>query len=314
MKITVLDGYTLNPGDLSWEELEKFGEVSIYDRTPKNEVISRIGDSQIVFTNKTVIDRDVIEKCKNIKYIGVLATGYNVIDIEYAHKKGIIVTNIPSYGTDSVAQFTIAMLLELCHHIGLHSESVFSGEWTKCPDWCYWKTPLIELSGKTLGIIGYGRIGRQTGEIAKTLGMKVLAFDKNQISNDTTEYVGLDELLKRSDVITLHCPLLPETKEIINSANISKMKSGVMILNAARGELINENDLAEALKKGKVGGAAVDVVSKEPIDKDNPLLSAPNMIITPHMAWGPKESRERLLNQAICNFKSYLEGKVINAV
>lgn len=317
-KIVVLDGYTLNPGDLEWDGFWPLGEFTVYDRTPAHLVVERIGDAEIVLTNKTVISEDVMKKCNNIKYIGVLATGYNVIDIEAAKKRNIIVTNIPSYGTDAVSQYTIALLLELCHHIGAHSDSVKRGDWTNSEDFCYWNYPLIELSGKTLGIIGFGKIGQGTARIAQALGMKILANNPSKIPsenlNENIKQVSLDELLVDSDVISLHCPLLPETEGIINKDTISKMKDGVLIINDSRGPLIVEEDLRDALISGKVAGAAVDVVSTEPIQLDNPLLDAPNTIITPHIAWAPKEARQRLMNISIENLKAFLEEIPINVV
>ena len=317
MKIVVLDGYTLNPGDLSWEGFERLGEVQVYARTPAEKTVERIGDAPVILTNKTAITKEILDQCPAIRYIGVLATGYNVVDVKAATQKGIVVTNIPSYGTDAVAQYAFALLLELCHHVGLHGESVKAGEWENCQDFCYWKTPLMELAGKTMGIIGFGRIGQRTGAIARAMDMKVLAYDRFQrpeLENENCRYVSLEQLLAASDVISLHCPLLPETKGVINRDTISRMKDGVLIINTSRGDLVVEKDLAEALISGKVAGAAADVVSTEPIKGDNPLLKAPNMIITPHMAWGAKESRGRLMNQAVENLKAFLSGNPVNTV
>lgn len=317
MKIVVLDGYTLNPGDLSWDGLKALGDVVVYDRTPADETIERISDAEIVFTNKTVIDQAVLDACSALKFIGVLATGYNVIDVNAAKKKGIPVTNIPTYGTAAVSQITIALLLEVCHHIGEHSKSVANGDWSNCLDWCYWNYPLIELAGKTLGIIGFGRIGQETAKIAQALGMKILAFDSYEIEalkTDTLQYVSFDELLAKSDVISLHCPLFESTQGIINKNNIAKMKDGVIIINTSRGPLVVEEDLAEALNCGKVYAAGLDVVVTEPIKADNPLLAAKNCIITPHIAWAPKESRSRLMNIAVNNLEKFLENAPINVV
>lgn len=317
MKIVVLDGYTLNPGDLSWKDLENFGHLVVYDRTPEDKILERIGDAEIIFTNKTPLNREIISKVPQVKYIGVLATGYNVVDIDAATEKGIIVTNIPTYGTLAVAQMTFALLLEMCHHVWEHSQAVKKGEWTKSPDFCFWKYPLIELAGKTMGIIGLGRIGRAVAKIAQAFGMTVLAFDVHQdkeLETDTLRYVNLDELLENSDVISLHCPLFDSTKGIINKNTLSAMKDGVMIINTSRGELIVEEDLANALNSGKVAGAALDVVSVEPIEESNPLLKAKNCIITPHIAWAPKESRERLMNIAVDNLVKFLKGTPINVV
>lgn len=322
MKIVVLDGYTLNPGDISWEGLEKFGELKVYDRVSYDEkdediIAERVGDADIVFTNKTPITKNALGKMPNLKFIGVLATGYNIVDVDAAKEKGIVVANIPTYGTNSVGQFAIALLLEMCHHVGAHSDSVLRGEWARNPDWCYWNYPLIELAGKTMGIIGYGRIGQTTGRIAQALGMKVIASDvyKNPaLESDTMKYAELDELFVQSDIIVLHCPLFESTKGIINKDNIAKMKDGVMIINNSRGPLIVEEDLAEALNSGKVAGAAVDVVMTEPIKSDNPLLKAKNCIITPHISWAPKESRKRLMDIAADNLEKFLAGNPVNVV
>ena len=317
MKIVVLDGYTLIPGDISWEGLEALGEVTVYDRTKPEEVVERIGDAEVVYTNKTPITRDTLDQCGNIRFIGVLATGYNIIDIEAAKEKGIPVSNIPTYGTAAVSQFAIALLLELCHHIGEHSDAVKNGEWTSNPDWCFWKYPLVELAGKTMGIVGFGRIGQDTGKIAQALGMKVLAFDaykRPELESETCRYADLDTLLAESDVISLHCPLFPDTEGIINKDTIAKMKTGVMIINDSRGPLIVEEDLRDALNSGKVAGAALDVVSTEPIKMDNPLLSAKNVILTPHIAWAPKESRQRLMDIAVENLQCFVDGTPQNVV
>ncbi|MGM0216563.1 D-2-hydroxyacid dehydrogenase [Enterococcus sp. AZ109] len=316
MKIVVLDGYTENPGDLSWDALEQLGELTVYDRTPQENVLERIGDAEIVLVNKVQLTKEILEEAPQVKYVGVLATGYNVVDIEAAKALGIVVTNIPTYGTNTVAQYAIALLLELCHQIGAHSETVKNGDWTNNLDWCYWNSPQMELADKTMGIIGFGRIGQQVGHIAQALGMKVIANDKG-IKADTlagAKLVELDELFAQSDVISLHCPLLPATEGLINKANIAKMKDGVLIINDSRGPLINEADLSEALNAGKVGGAAVDVVSTEPIQADNPLLTAKNMIITPHMAWGSRESRARLMEIAVNNVAKFQQGSAENVV
>ena len=319
MKIVILDGYTENPGDLSWEELEKFGELTVYDRTPlydNNEIMKRIGDAEAVFTNKTPIPRVVLEACENLKFIGVLATGYNIVDIDAAKEKGIPVCNIPTYGTYAVGQFAIALLLEICHHIGHHSNAVAEGRWQTNPDWCFWDYPLIELADKTIGIIGFGRIGQTVGKIAREMGMRVIAVDEVQSDSGRGigEYVKLDELFVEADVISLHCPLFPSTEGIINRDNIAKMKDGVIIINNSRGPLIVEQDLAEALESGKVYAAGIDVVSSEPIKPDNPLLKAKNCIITPHISWAPIESRRRLMDIAIYNLKAFTDGKPVNVV
>ena len=317
MKIVVLDGYTLNPGDISWEGMEALGELTVYDRTKAEDVAERIGDAEVVYTNKTPITKETLDACSNVKFIGVLATGYNIVDTAAAKEKGIPVSNIPTYGTAAVSQFAIGLLLELCHHIGEHSDAVKAGEWTSNPEWCFWKYPLVELDGKTMGIIGFGRIGQDTGKIAQALGMKVLAYDsfpKKELESETCHYVDLDTLLKESDVIALHCPLFPDTEGIINKDTIAKMKDGVMIINNSRGPLVVEQDLRDALDSGKVAGAAVDVVSTEPIQMDNPLIGAKNVIITPPISWAPKESRQRLMDIAVDNLKCYVDGKPQNVV
>ena len=319
MKIVVLDGYTENPGDLSWEELGKLGELTVYDRTSltdEAEAIVRIGDAEIVFTNKTPITRKVLDACPGIRFISLLATGYNCVDYAYAREKGIPVTNVPTYGTASVGQFAIALLLEICHHIGHHDASVHAGNWERCADWCYWDYPLIELDGKTMGIIGFGRIGQTTGRIARAMGMEVLAYDSHpsDAGRAIAEYVDLDALLSRSDVVALHCPLFPETEGIINRETIAKMKDGAILLNNSRGPLVVEQDLADALNAGKLAAAGLDVVSTEPIRGDNPLLNAKNCIITPHISWAPKESRQRIMDCAVSNVKAFLAGSPVNVV
>lgn len=322
MKIVILDGYTLNPGDLSWDELKKYGELTVYDRTtydPEEEtkIIERAKDAEIIFINKTPLTAQTLKKLSKLKFICVLATGYNVVDVQAAKKLGIIVTNIPTYGTTAVAQMAFALLLEMCHHVWAHSEEVKKGAWTNNADWCFWNYPLIELAGKTMGIIGYGRIGQAVGTIAQAFGMKVLAYDlmqNKQLENEKLKYVEMDELLTNSDVISLHCPLFESNRGIINKNSIAKMKDGVMILNNSRGPLIVEQDLADALNSGKVAGAAVDVVSTEPIKMDNPLLKAKNCIITPHISWAPKESRQRLMDIAVNNLKQFLDNNPVNVV
>ncbi|MDU5510576.1 D-2-hydroxyacid dehydrogenase [Enterococcus gilvus] len=316
MKIVVLDGYTENPGDLSWERLEQLGDLTVYDRSSQDQVVERIGNAEIVLVNKVQLTKEIMEHTTNLKCIGVLATGYNVVDVEAAKAKGITVTNIPSYGTDGVAQYAIALLLELCHRIGEHSTTVFAGDWTTNADWCYWNSPQMELAGKTIGIIGYGRIGQKVGAIAAALGMTVIANDRSHTEGIVAgaKMVDLDQLFSESDVISLHCPLFPETEGLINKETIAKMKDGVYIVNDSRGQLINEADLRDALNSGKVGGAAVDVVSTEPIKQDNPLLEAKNMIITPHMAWASREARARLMAIAVENVEKFQAGTPVNVV
>lgn len=319
MKIVVLDGYTENPGDLSWDGLGRLGELTVYDRIPGNdpgEIIRSIGDAEMVYTNKTPITKEVIDACPGIKFISVLATGYDVVDCGYAREKGIPVSNVPAYGTAGVGQFAIALLLEICHHAAHHSDAVHQGRWEGGSDWCFWDYPLIELDGKTMGIIGFGRIGQQTGKIAKAMGMDVIASDRVQSESGRAigSYVGLEELLARSDVISLHCPLLPENRGIINKDTIARMKDGVIILNNSRGPLVVEQDLADALNSGKVYAAGLDVVSVEPIQGDNPLLKAKNCIITPHISWAARESRQRIMDCAVANARAYLAGSPANVV
>ncbi|MDR1558732.1 MAG: D-2-hydroxyacid dehydrogenase [Clostridiales bacterium] len=319
MKIVILDGYTENPGDLTWGGFEAMGELSVYDRTSltdAEEIISRVGCAEVVLTNKTPITTTILDACREIKYIGVLATGYNIVDTEAAKARSVTVTNVPAYGTDAVGQFAIALLLEICHHIGHHSDAVSQGRWERCEDYCFWDYPLIELAGKTMGIIGFGRIGQTTGRIAKALGMNVIAYDESQndFGRAIGDYVSFDELVQQSDVISLHCPLFPSTQGIINKDNIAKMKDGVIIINNSRGQLIVEQDLADALNSGKVYAAGLDVVSSEPIKGDNPLLKAKNCFITPHISWAPKESRQRLMDIAVENLRGFLSGSPVNVV
>ena len=319
MNIAVLDGYTENPGDISWAPLEALGEVTVYDRTSYEEsplIAKRIGDAEIVVVNKTPVSRETMVQCPNLKAIAVLATGYNVIDCEYAKSRGIPVMNVPVYGTDNVSQFAVSLLMEVCSHIGHHNESVHAGEWANNPDWCYWHYPMIEVSGKTAGIIGLGRIGVNTAKILNAMNVHVIAYDSypSEAGKQVAEYVELDELLAKSDFIFLHCPLFPSTRGIINKENIAKMKDGVIIINNSRGPLIVEQDLYEALESGKVAAAAVDVVSTEPIKPDNVLLKAKNCIITPHISWATKEARERIMQTTAENIQSVIDGAPRNVV
>ena len=319
MKIVILDGYTENPGDLSWSELEALGEVTVYDRTEfKNgnaEIIARAQGAQIVIVNKTPLCAETIAALSpQLQYIGVLATGYNVVDTAAAAAAGVPVCNIPTYGTTAVAQFVMALLLEICRHVGMHADAVKAGDWSRCPDFCFWNTPLIELADKTFGIIGFGRIGQASAKLAAAFGMHVIAYDAFVKSSDFAEMTSLDALFAKSDVISLHCPLFAQTKGIINAENIAKMKDGAIIINTSRGPLIEETALYEALKSGKIFGAGLDVVAVEPIAADNPLLTLPNCIITPHIAWAPKESRQRLMKIAVDNVKAFLDGAVQNRV
>ena len=316
MKIVVLDGYTENPGDLSWDGIRALGELTVYERTRPEEIASRVADAEIIVTNKVPITRELLEQCPGIRYVSVLATGYNVVDLTAAAERGIPVSNVPAYGTAAVGQFAIGMLLEICCQIGLHDRSVHNGDWAACPDFTYHKTPLIELAGKTMGIIGFGRIGRQTGAIAKAMGMRVLATGSRPCDEGAAiaEYVDMDTLLGRSDVISLHCPLFPETTGVINRDSIRRMKDGVIILNTARGPLIVEEELAQALNSGKVYAAGLDVVSQEPIRADNPLLTARNCFLTPHIAWASRECRQRIMEVTEQNIRSFLHGNVQNQV
>lgn len=317
MKTVILDAYVANPGDLSWESLEKLGELQIYDKTKPAEVVSRIGDADIIIVNKTVIDEAVLVACPSIKFITVLATGYNVVDTEAAAARGIPVSNVPAYSTDSVVQHVFALLLEICIHVGAHNKAVKDGEWSRSPYFSFWNYPLIELAGQTLGIVGYGSIGRSVAKVAMALGMKVVANRRNpkpEDSEDGVQMVTLDELYAVSDVITLHAPLNDSSKGMINRDSIAQMKDGVIIINTARGPLIVEADLAEALDSGKVYAAGIDVTSEEPMPADNPLLTRDNCIITPHIAWAPLAARRRLLDITTANVKAFLDGKPQNQV
>ena len=323
MKIVILDGYAENPGDLSWEGFEKLGELTVYDRTPREdveEILRRIRDAEIICTNKTLIGREVIERAPKLRYIGVLATGYNVVDVDAAAERGIPVTNIPSYGTAAVAQHVMALLLEICNRTGHHSQAVHEGRWQRSEDFCFWDYPLMELAGKTMGIIGYGHIGKAAARLAGAFGMKVIACRRpghsvlENVQDDGVSMVTIEELFERADVISVHCPLFPETEGLICRENISKMKDGVIIINTASGPIVQEKDLAEALNSGKVYAAGVDVVSTEPIRDDNPLLTARNCFITPHIAWASRESRQRLMDTAVDNLRAFLAGEPVNVV
>lgn len=319
MKIVILDGYTENPGDLSWAGFEALGEVTVYDRTPMTEgageLLRRAKGAELLILNKTPLSEQTIEAlCPELKYIGVLATGYNVVDIAAARRHGIPVCNIPTYGTAAVAQFVMALLLELCHHVSDHSRSVHAGDWANCPDFCYWNTPLIELAGKTFGVLGFGRIGQAAAALAAAFGMRIIAYDAFVKESALARMVSLDELFAQSDVISLHCPLFPETEKIINAQSIARMKPGVMILNTSRGPLVDGPALANALADGRVAGAGLDVLTVEPPRADDPLLSAPNCLITPHIAWAPKESRQRLMDIAVENARAFLAGSPQNVV
>jgi glycerate dehydrogenase len=313
MKIVVLDGYALNPGDLSWDGLRALGELTVHDRTAAEETAASVQGAGALFTNKTALPGDLLKTLPGLRYIGVLATGYNIVDVAAAKALGITVTNIPTYGTASVAQHAFALLLELALHVGLHEEAVRNGEWAASADWCFNKTPLIELSGKTMGIVGYGRIGRTTAAIARAFGMKVVAHDAIQ-SADDVEWLPIEELLRVSDVVSLHCPLTPETNGLMNAARLKLMKPTAFLLNTSRGPLVVDQDLADALNSGVIAGAGLDVLSIEPPRTGNPLIGAKNCIVTPHMAWATREARARLMEIAVENLKAFLAGKPVNTV
>lgn len=313
MEIVVLDGYTLNPGDLDWSGLESMAKLRVYPRTSREQAADRIGTAEIVLTNKTVIDRDLLDACPGIRYIGVLATGYNVVDVQAASERQIPVCNVPSYGTEAVAQHAMALLLELCNHVGMHDQAVRGGQWQRSGEFCFWNAPLMELAGKTMGIVGMGRIGRKTAELARAFGMKVIYYDRNCVPGEG-EPVTLQELLSRADVVSLHCPLFAQTERMINAQSLQSMKRGALLINTSRGGLVDTQALAEALQSGWLGGAALDVVPKEPIDSEDPLLQAPNCILTPHIAWAPREARARLLQTAVENVRAWMEGKPENQV
>ncbi|MFB9274635.1 D-2-hydroxyacid dehydrogenase [Cohnella cellulosilytica] len=317
MKIVVLDGHALNPGDLSWSGLERLGEVTVYDRTPPERVAERAADADAVLTNKTRLPADALRQLPKLKYIGVLATGYDVIDIAAARERGIVVANVPGYGTQSVAQLVFALLLELCQHAGLHDRSVKDGDWSRSADWCYWNKPLVELHGKTIGIVGYGSIGEQVGRIAHAFGLKVAAYRRSPGGEppfDRFSWVGLDELWETSDVVSLHCPLTSETAGLVNRSSLARMKKSAFLINTARGGLVDERALADCLNAGGIAGAAVDVLSSEPPASDNPLLTAANCIVTPHLAWATHEARTRLLQTVTDNLAAFLDGKPANVV
>ena len=316
MKIVILDGHAVNPGDLDWKCFDEFGQVVVYERTADCEAVARAAEADILLVNKTPITAQLMDSCPRLKLICVLATGYNVVDCAAARARGIPVCNVPDYGTDAVAQFTFSLLLELCNRVGHHDTAVHAGKWTACPDFCFWETPQMELAGKTLGIIGFGRIGRAVGRIAGAFGMRVLAYNRSRCEEGARigTYVQLDTLLAESDIVSLHCPLTGENAGIINEAAIAKMKDGAILLNTARGGLLDETAVAAALRSGKLRFAAADVVSKEPITADNPLLSAPNCILTPHMAWAPIESRRRIQACTVGSIRAFLEGKPVNVV
>ncbi len=315
-KLVVLDGFTLNPGDISWDDLQSLGECSIYDRTEPDEVLSRARGAVIILTNKTVLDRRIIEALPDLKYIGVIATGYNVVDIEAASEWHIPVTNVPEYGTNSVVQMVFTFLLEMTQHVGYHAETVRNGRWEESIDFCYWDKPLIEISGLTMGIVGFGRIGRAVERVAGAFGMKVLVNVIRTFESQETnvEFVDIDDIFRRSDVISLHCPLTPESQGLVNAGRLSLMKKTAFLINTGRGPLVNESDLAEALNAGRIAGAGLDVLSVEPPNSDNPLLRAKNCYITPHIAWATLSARKRLMDAVVDNIKAFLKGESRNVV
>ena len=316
MNIVVLDGHTLNPGDLSWEELKALGSCALFERSTPAEVLKRGADAQILITNKVPLGREQIQALHNLRYIGVTATGYNIIDVAAARERGIIVTNVPAYGTPSVAQHTFALLLELTQHVGSHSQSVRAGAWVRSPDWCFWEHPLVELDGLTMGIVGFGRIGRAVGELARAFGMQVIIAESPR-ARELPPYVsskGLDALFDAADVVSLHCPLSDATRHLVNAARLARMKPTALLLNTSRGPLVDETALADALNAGRIAGAGLDVLSTEPPQPDNPLLTARNCIITPHQAWATRAARSRLMRVAVANVKAFLEGTAQNVV
>jgi len=316
MKTVILDGYTCNPGDLTWDELQALGPCEIYDRTPGSEVVNRAGDAEIVLTNKTALDRETLGRLPKLKYIGVLATGFNVVDVKAARERGIPVCNIPEYGTANVAQATFALLLELTNRCGHHAQTVRDGRWGASEDFCYWDYPLVELQGLTVGVVGAGRIGQAAAKIAMAFGMEVIAFDRfppRQLP-DFIRLTDLDTLFRESDVLTLHCPLSPENTGLVNSARLELMKPSAYLINTSRGGLVNESDLARALDEGRLAGAGLDVLSVEPPLPDNPLLKAKNCLITPHIAWATRSARARLIHVAVENVKAFVAGRPANVV
>ena len=317
MNIVVLDGYTLNPGDISWEGIEKLGDVTIYDRTPVDKVIERAAGAEVIFTNKTPVSEEAINELTSLKFIGVLATGYNIVNTEAAKAKGVIVSNVPGYGTNSVVQMTIALLLELCLRVQRHSDAVMEGKWARSSDWCFWDYPLVELSGKTMGIIGFGRIGRQVGDVATAFGMNIVGNSRHwtdQSQRKNFRWAEVPELLAQSDVVSIHCPLFPETKGLINKESLMTMKKTAFLLNTSRGPIVVDEDLAEALNSEVIAGAGIDVLSVEPPSADNPLFKAKNCIITPHIAWATKEARIRLMNITVSNLSAFINGNPVNVV
>lgn len=317
MKIVVLDGYTLNPGDLSWDALNQLGDVTVHDRTPYDKIVERSQGAEVLLTNKTPLDAATLNQLPDLKYVGVLATGYNIVDIATCKQKGIPVSNVPGYGTGAVAQFVFALMLELCLHVQKHSDAVFEGKWSRSADFCFWDYPLIELAGKKLGIIGFGAIGQKVADIAAAFDMQIIAHSRTQTDQSQRKnfkWVSVDELLSQSDVVSIHCPLTPETQGLINAENLRKMKPTAFLINTSRGPIINDADLADALNNNVIAGAGIDVLSKEPPPADNPMFKAKNCIITPHIAWAAKEARARLMDIAVNNLKAFIAGQPANVV
>lgn len=317
MKIVILDGYTLNPGDLSWDALNSLGDVILYDRTSSGQIVDRCLGANIILTNKTPLDEATLNQLSDLKYIGVLATGYNIVNTDVCKQKGVIVSNVPGYGTGAVAQFVFALLLELCLHVQKHSDAVMNGKWARSADFCFWDYPLIELAGKTLGIIGFGTIGQKVADIAAAFDMKVIASSRtetNQSHRENFKWVSLDDLLQQSDIISIHCPLTLETQGLINAENLKKMKPSAFLINTSRGTIINDADLAYALNHNIIAGAGIDVLSKEPPLVDNPIFTAKNCIITPHIAWAAIEARARLMDTVVSNLEAFMNGVPVNVV
>lgn len=317
MKIVLLDGHALNPGDLDWGDLRTLGALEVFARTPEGEIVARAADADAILTMRTPLSGETLRRLPRLRYVGVTFTGYDGIDLETARAQGIVVTNVPSYGTGSVAQLVFALLLELCHHVGLHAAATRAGEWSRSPDFSFWKTPLVELDGKTMGIVGFGRIGRHVAEVAVALGMQVVATDASRPADPAgpaVRWCGLDELLATSDVVSLHCPLTPQTRGMIDAAALARMKPSAFLVNTSRGPLIVEPDLAAALEQGRIAGAALDVLAAEPPPPDHPLLRARNCLVTPHIAWATREARQRLVAAAVANLRAFLHGKPIDVV
>jgi len=317
MKIVVLDGYTLNPGDLSWDGLKQFGELTVYDRTPQDKLLERCRDAEVILTNKMPVGADLIKQLSALKFIGVTATGYNIVDVDAARQRSIPVANVPGYGTRSVAQMVFALLLELCHHVQRHSDTVMEGKWARSPDFCYWDHPLTELADKTMGIIGFGTIGRMVGDLATAFGMNIIGAGRSRTDESGRQnfrWASVEELLEQSDVISIHCPLTPETKGLINKESLRRMKGSAFLINTSRGPIVVDADLAEALNTGIIAGAGIDVLSVEPPSKDNPLFGARNCLITPHIAWATREARARLMDKTIANLAAFMAGNPVNVV